>query len=39
LKRKIGVFDLDEGFFALHSSGYGGRKRQNIEQKDHFAAN
>jgi hypothetical protein len=28
LKRKIAVFDPDEGFFALHSSGYGGIKRQ-----------
>jgi hypothetical protein len=39
LKRKIAVFDPDEGFFALHSSGYGGIKRQDMEQKEHFAAN
>jgi hypothetical protein len=39
LKRKIGIFVSDEGFFAPHSLSYGVRKRRNMEQKDHFAAN
>jgi hypothetical protein len=39
LQRKIAVFDPDEGFFALYSSGYGGKKRQDMEQKEHFVAN
>jgi hypothetical protein len=28
LKRKIGLFEPDKGFFALHSRSYGVRKRQ-----------
>ncbi len=39
LKRKIEIFVPDEVFFALHSRSYGVRKRQNMGQKDHFAAN
>jgi hypothetical protein len=39
LKRKIGVFAPDEGFFAPHSLSYGARKRRNMGQKEHFAAN
>jgi len=37
--RKIEIFVPDEAFFALHSLSYGVRKRQNMGQKDHFAAN
>jgi hypothetical protein len=38
LKRKIGIFVPDEGFFAPHSLSYEARKRRNMGEKDHFAA-
>jgi len=39
LKRKIGFFVSDEGFFEPHSHSYGVIKKQNMGQKGHFAAN
>jgi len=43
LKRKIGIFVSDEGFFEPHILSYGVRKRQNLSageagmgQKDHL---
>jgi hypothetical protein len=39
LKRKTGIFVSDEGFFEPHSHSYEAIKRQNMGQKDHFAAN